>query len=498
MTGDSSREDATVHLAVAHDRNRRLLERALSETYDVTTGGVENTAFDACIVDKRAFERSWDTLRERVRTADPVFLPVLLLTPDGDRLGADAWDVVADVIETPVRRHALRHRLGTLLDYRRLTRRLDHRRAREAERFRALFESAPDPIVLTTPGGETTAANEAFRDAFDVPEGSLIGRPLSALGYDAAARAEAVLRRAEGDTVERERFEWAARGDRLVTELHAGAVSPVGATEERVGVFHDVTDVVEREELLAKQNERLETFAGMLAHDLRNPLTLAIGYLDAAREDGDAEHFDTVETALCRIEELLDEAVTLAHHGETVIDPDTCDLSTVAETAWTHVDTDDATLSADTGLTVDADESRLTELFENLFRNAVEHGSPSSHSQARENAVEHGSPSSRARGDDVDDAGARGGSVAVRVGDLANGEGFFVADDGPGVPAADREDLFEIGYTTADDGTGFGLAIVRQIVDAHGWTVTVTDSESGGARFEFRFSGVAAENETED
>ena len=98
---------------------------------------------------------------------------------------------------------------------------------------------------------------------------------------------------------------------------------------------------------------------------------------------------------------------------------------------------------------VRADERRLKQLLENLLRNAVEHG---------------------------------GGDVTVRVGDLA--DGFFVADDGPGVPESERERVFETGYTTAEDGTGFGLSIVTDIVEAHDWEIRVTESDGGGGRFD--------------
>ena len=72
----------------------------------------------------------------------------------------------------------------------------------------------------------------------------------------------------------------------------------------------------------------------------------------------------------------------------------------------------------------------------------------------------------------------------VTVGDLE--DGFYVADNGPGIPAEHRETVFEPGYSTRDDGTGFGLAIVQDVADAHDWTVRVTESEMGGTRFEIR------------
>jgi signal transduction histidine kinase len=100
--------------------------------------------------------------------------------------------------------------------------------------------------------------------------------------------------------------------------------------------------------------------------------------------------------------------------------------------------------------------------------------------------VEHGSTSNRT---EADDAAERAGAVAVRVGTTDGG--FYVEDDGPGIPEADREGIFEAGYSTADGSSGFGLTIVREIAEAHGWSVAVTDGASGGARFEF--SGVEVE-----
>jgi K+-sensing histidine kinase KdpD len=73
--------------------------------------------------------------------------------------------------------------------------------------------------------------------------------------------------------------------------------------------------------------------------------------------------------------------------------------------------------------------------------------------------------------------------VGVVVVDESDRE--FMADDGPGIPPDEREAVFESGYSTEPDGTGFGLAIVERVADAHGWGVTITDSEAGGARFEF-------------
>jgi len=126
----------------------------------------------------------------------------------------------------------------------------------------------------------------------------------------------------------------------------------------------------------------------------------------------------------------------------------------------------------------------------------VEHGSTSPGSRARRDAQERSSTSTEVEADDAaehesvghgapsrQDAGGHDTSaVSITVGDTD--EGFYVADDGPGIPPGDREDVFELGHTTREDGTGFGLAIVETIAEAHGWTVTAGESAAGGARFE--------------
>jgi signal transduction histidine kinase len=64
----------------------------------------------------------------------------------------------------------------------------------------------------------------------------------------------------------------------------------------------------------------------------------------------------------------------------------------------------------------------------------------------------------------------------------------IIEDDGDGIPADERDEAFDYGHTTRDEGTGFGLSIVADIVDAHDWHISITESNEGGARFEI--SGV--------
>jgi signal transduction histidine kinase len=232
---------------------------------------------------------------------------------------------------------------------------------------------------------------------------------------------------------------------------------------------------------LRAQNERLDEFASIVGHDLRNPLnTLSIS-LELAERTGDEEHFERATRSVDRMEGLIDDLLALARQGESAGEPEPVSLAAVTDDARDTVETGDATVTVTEDLTVRADRSRLRQLLENLLRNAVEHGSTSPGSQAPEDAVEHGSPNSR--GEIPEHPIQYVGTVTITVGAIDD-RGFYVADDGPGIPDDERSQIFETGYSTAGSGSGIGLAIVKRIVDAHDWEITVTDSEAGGARFE--------------
>jgi PAS domain S-box-containing protein len=234
----------------------------------------------------------------------------------------------------------------------------------------------------------------------------------------------------------------------------------------------------ERERRLEEQKDRLETFASIVSHDLRNPIGIANGYLELARE-GDETAFDRVEDALNRMEELTEDLLALAQRGQRIDDVETVDLATVARDAWANAATDDSTLRIESTGDVEADPERFQQLLENLFSNAVIHGSPSQ-SGTQSDAVERAPDS----GDGTENEGEVG-TEDVTVYVSRTDAGFVVEDDGVGIPEDERENVLARGYTTDDDGTGIGLAIVQEIADAHGWSVNVEEGRFGGAKFSF-------------
>ncbi|WP_338737740.1 HAMP domain-containing sensor histidine kinase [Haloplanus salilacus] len=219
---------------------------------------------------------------------------------------------------------------------------------------------------------------------------------------------------------------------------------------------------------VTRQNERLDAFASTVSHDLRNPLNVAQGRIELARERRDSDDLAAASRAHDRMDAMIDDLLELAREGETVDEMVPVDFEAVVERCWRHVDTANGTLDLDATGTVVADRGRLQQLLENLVRNAVEHGSTGNqNSMSSGDAVEHG-----------------GADVTVIVGRTDGG--FYVADDGPGIPPEHRDEVFGMGYSTTTGGTGFGLGIVENVAEGHGWTVDVTDGANGGARFDVR------------
>ena len=212
----------------------------------------------------------------------------------------------------------------------------------------------------------------------------------------------------------------------------------------------DISEKKAQQRELEHANERLESFARIVSHDLRNPLAVAQGYLEIAEAESPNDNHTTVETALNRMETLIESLLQSAFSEDTAVDLESVDLADLAETCWANIVHEAATLDITVDQPIRADVLGLTQLLENLFRNALEHGR--------------------------DD-----GTIAI--GPL--GDGFYLEDDGTGIPPDAREHVFESGYSGDSEGTGLGLAIVQGIVDAHGWGLRLTESPSGGARFEF-------------
>jgi len=211
---------------------------------------------------------------------------------------------------------------------------------------------------------------------------------------------------------------------------------------------------------LEAKNEQLERLAGVVSHDLATPLATGESLLHLIKADlTDPPHevqqsLADLETVHGRLRTFAEALPALARESTDVATPTDCDLETVVRAAWRVVDTADLELDVQESCQLSADPNRLQQAFENLFQNCADHGSATT------------------------DAAS-----TVTVGLLSSTQGFYIEDDGPGIPVDRREDLLEFGVSTGT-GSGYGLAIVRTIVEAHSWVLSVTESTTGGARFD--------------
>jgi PAS domain S-box-containing protein len=328
-------------------------------------------------------------------------------------------------------------------------------RQEELNEYRTIIEALADPVYVVDEEGQFAHVNDEFVELVGYERETILGDTPSLIkDDDTVEQTEDRLGRLLSSTgPETVTFEVLIRphtGDPIICEDHMCVLPYDGETfDGSAGVLRDITERKEYEQGLKSQNERLEEFTSIVSHDLRNPLGVAEGRLELASATTESEHLAKAADAIERSQALIDDLLTLAREGEQVDETEPVDLAEVAESSWQTVETAQATLDACGQAIIKADRSRVQELFENLYRNAVEHG-----------------------GENV--------TVSVKTID----DGFFVADSGPGISEGDHGRIFEAGYSTDDDGTGFGLRIVEQIAEAHGWTISVTESEQGGARFE--------------
>jgi PAS domain S-box-containing protein len=350
---------------------------------------------------------------------------------------------------------------------------------RQNDRLQALFRNARSAVVEYAYYDDEAIVervNSRFESVFGYEGETLVGEPLDRFIVPSDERGSI------SDIDERVK-----RGEHLDEEVRRETVDGVRTfilrntpidTGDRVRGYASYVDITQRKErerelertkrrledsneALRRKNERLEQFASVVSHDLRNPLTVARLQAEFAEESGGDEHFERLHTSHERMEAMIEDLLLLAR-AETSVDTDgTVALASRAKRAWEGVRTPGAKLELDLpgASEIRGDPELLGHVFENLFRNAVDHNDR---------------------------------PVTVRVGVLAeNGErtGFYVEDDGCGIDPDSAGQVTDYGYSTAESGTGFGLSIVAEFVDRHGWELTIGDSTDGGARFEIRWQG---------
>lgn len=376
-------------------------------------------------------------------------------TDEGWRIKADGSRFWADVTIT-----ALTDEDGNLRGFGKVTRDLTDRRQREAltRRMQEQYDTLPDIFYVVDEDGQFVRFNDQLVETTGNKEEELDS--INSLELIPETDRDRFRDQHErllntDDVVTTESRIVTKAGERIPHEFKRRRLTGEnGEILGFAGIARDITERKEYERQLEQHVDRLNEFASVLTHDLRNPLTVAKGHLPIvadALDETEHEHIEAIDQSLNRIDEIIEDVLEITRTGLPVTEPEVTDVSALARRMWAGMEKGavhpDLTLEEIPDVLVDP--SLLERLLMNLFRNAVEHG---------------------------------GKEVVVRVGALD--DGFYIEDDGPGIPPEERERIFDWKHTTKADGSGIGLKSVEQIVHAHDWAIDVTESDEGGARFE--------------
>lgn len=213
------------------------------------------------------------------------------------------------------------------------------------------------------------------------------------------------------------------------------------------------------------ESERLRAFgevARRVAHEMKNPLTpirLAVRQLARRAPPEMQEELEVIAAESARLEAMARDFAELGRLPEGVASP--VDLCELLEELLKNAVPDGMQRkfrTTEPAVTIEGYYDPLRRVFTNLLRNAVEACNGS-------------------------------GKISIAVRRDTEGIEVIVSDNGPGIPADQREVIFQPYFSGKPDGTGLGLAIVRQTIEQHRGTIAVGESPSGGASFHVRFPG---------
>lgn len=457
MTTETERH--RVLLVLERAKNRELLESwvAARPGYEVvapSTGSIPDLAFDLCVVDAPSFPRHRERIRRRKEEERPTFLPVLLVrSAEGSRHDPEAFEVVDDVIATPIGKETLAGRVENLLERRRLSRELYERFERSEKRFRRIFESSNDAIfVIDTEADEIVECNPSACALVGYSRNQLLSlSPTTDLHPDDldAYRSFVERVREEGQGWTDELTYRMREGRRLWAEVSAAAVEAGG----RSSVVMCVRDVTQRK----RRQQQVQILNRVLRHNIRNDMNVVQGYastLEAALDDdglaADARRIVATSEDLIELSRKTWELNKTVHWQQ---DPRPVDVVETVDSVARNLEDAYPEATVRTDLPDEARavaDDRIDRALWELCQNAVEYA------EEPEPVV------------DVS-ASVEADSVVVEI-----------ADQGPGIPDQEQA-VVEGEETPLQHGSGLGLWLVNWIVTDVGGSMTLADDEPRGS-----------------
>lgn len=341
------------------------------------------------------------------------------------------------------------------------------------ERFKFFIELSPDIVQVVNRNGEVMyQSNASPLTEFSMPK--VEGEKITdfAISNDKQVisnEMESIQENTDGVVTTTYRVNDEKTGEEIWVETRSQNFIDTEPLNGIIRVTREITDEKETKEQIKKQNKRLDQFASVVTHDLRNPLAVAQGNAGLIKEridstDDELNRFVTdVESSLNRMENIIQNMLSLTKSGDITGEKHVECIDEISKEAWSNVQAKEATLNIECEKKINCDKKALIQCLENLFRNSIEHG---------------------------------GRNVTITITDIA--KGFSIKDDGEGIDEDIAESLFEMGETTDQSGTGYGLGIVKKVVDEHEWKIEV-DVNANGAKFDITVSNedrIATTNNT--
>lgn len=313
---------------------------------------------------------------------------------------------------------------------------------RKLNQCREVIEAIRDGVYAVDENSRFIMVNNKFCEMLGYERDELLGEHVSKshdIEKDAITMAEDILKGTQ-EMAKLEHMLKPQNDDEILVETRFVPFRVEEGGYGRAGVVREITERKERE-------KRLERFGEIISHDLKNPLSTAQGSLELIRESGDERGFEILENSLQKMANIVDDLqlITLTS-GE--IEKEEISLKNGFNEAYRVTGVEPSYSIED--MTLGAGETSFARLLTNLIINSVTHNEKPVH---------------------------------IEVGPLKNRNGFYYQDDGKGIPAEQREEVFNYGFTTSKTGSGLGLSIVKRIVEVNGWQIEVAESETGGARF---------------
>ncbi|MFX0114991.1 MAG: PAS domain S-box protein, partial [Candidatus Hodarchaeota archaeon] len=311
------------------------------------------------------------------------------------------------------------------------------------ETFRRTFEAIPDPAYLWERQMDNRITlSKANQAAFQISKGgvgSFMGIELNELYQD---RPEIILTVMHvlntGETRQEEmlyKFQTTAEQRWLLVDYARPSDGKV------LVIAKDITERKRDEEKFTRQRMELSEFAHAMAHDLRNRLNNIQGYASLIQKRNDPSYAAKIKDLVFNINELLSHSLTLAEAGLIAEKSSQLDLTEVICSVAEEVIPENITFEYDFLPLVTGDREKLSQIFQNLFENAVTHGNPT--------------------------------KIEVRRSDSEEGISIMIANDGKLIPKELHSKIFERGFSTKEGGSGMGLAIITRVVEAHGWHIAL-------------------------